>query len=145
MGSIRRRPLISAKPAAAKAVRVEVAASASAAVHKEDSFESLRLAFQARLESERVHFVTLSAALARAEENPAWIFEDLVYRAHRLQGGAAIFEESEVARAACKLENAAVVAAQSRADNTDQDVWAALEALVTLMGNLESVRSLAQA
>jgi hypothetical protein len=82
MGSIRRRP----RPAAA--------------IENDDGFESLRQAFHARLESERVHFVTLSAALARAEENPVWIFEDLVYRAHRLQGGAAIFEESEVAVAA---------------------------------------------
>ena len=132
MGSIRRRPLLPAKPAATTAPA-------------DDSFESLRQAFHARLESERVHFVTLSAALARAEENPVWIFEDLVYRAHRLQGGAAIFEESEVARAAGKLESAAVTAAQSHAGNTDENVWAALEALVTLMGSLESARAVAQA
>jgi hypothetical protein len=144
MGSIRRRPLTPAKPAAA-AVQVQAAPRVSGALDKEDSFESLRQAFHARLESERVHFVTLSAALARAEENPAWIFEDLVYRAHRLQGGAAIFEESEVACAAGKLENAAVMAAQSRADNTNEEVWSALEALVKLMGNLESVRALARA
>ena len=126
MGSIRRRPRM---PAAAPA---EV-------ISKEDSFESLRRAFHARLESERVHFVTLSAALARAEESPVWIFEDLVYRAHRLQGGAAIFEESAVALAAGKLESAAGMAAQSRAGNTDEEVWAALEALVNLMGNLDPV------
>jgi hypothetical protein len=100
----------------------------------EDSFENLRHAFHARLESERVHLVTLSAALARAEENPAWIFEDLQFRAHRLQGGAAIFEEAEVAQAAGVLEHAAVQAAQSRASNTDEDVWSALESLVSLMG-----------
>jgi len=117
----------------------------AAAIDRDDGFESLRQAFHARLESERVHFVTLSAALARAEENPVRIFEDLVYRAHRLQGGAAIFEESEVALAAGKLESAAVMAAQSRAGNTDEEVWAALEALVKLMGNLESVRSMARA
>jgi HPt (histidine-containing phosphotransfer) domain-containing protein len=117
----------------------------TAPVTQDDSFESLREAFHERLESERVHFVTLSAALARADENPVWIFEDLVYRAHRLQGGAAIFEESEVARAAGRLESAAGVAAQSRADNTDEDVWSALEALVNLMGNIESVRAMANA
>jgi HPt (histidine-containing phosphotransfer) domain-containing protein len=145
MGSIRRRPRTPAQPAAGAAARTEAAPQLSAALDKEDSFESLRQAFHARLESERVHFVSLSAALARAEENPAWIFEDLVYRAHRLQGGAAIFEESEVARAAGKLENAAVMAAQSRADNTNEEVWAALEALVKLMGSLESVRGMARA
>jgi chemotaxis protein histidine kinase CheA len=144
MGSINRRPRIPQKQADAAAAPARTAAIRSA-VGKEDSFESLRQAFHARLESERVHFVTLSAALARAEENPAWIFEDLVYRAHRLQGGAAIFEESEVARAAGKLESAAVIAAQSRADNTNEEVWAALEALVKLMGNLESVRDMARA
>jgi hypothetical protein len=127
MGSIRRRPLIKS------AARVPAAES-------DDSFESLREAFHARLESERVHFVTLSAALARADENPLWIFEDLVYRAHRLQGGAAIFEESEVALAAGRLESAAVVAAQSRAENTDENVWSALEALVKLMGSVEPLR-----
>jgi hypothetical protein len=111
---------------------------------REDSIESLRQAFHARLESDRVHFVTLSAALACADENPLWIFEDLVYRAHRLQGGAAIFEEAEVSLAAGRLENAARAAAQSRADNTDEDVWSALEALVKLMGSIESVRAAAQ-
>jgi hypothetical protein len=142
MGSIRRRPRVPAVPAPAVAAPATVQGET---ISKEDSFESLRQVFHARLESERVHFVTLSAALARAEENPVWIFEDLVYRAHRLQGGAAIFEESEVALAASKLESAAVTAAQSRAGNTDEKVWAALEALVNLMGNLDSVRGLAHA
>jgi hypothetical protein len=130
MGSIKRRPRSRAVPA-------EPVAQAEA----DDGFESLRLAFQARLESERVHFVTLSAALARADENPAWIFEDLQFRAHRLQGGAAIFDEAEVASAACALENAAVVAAKSRADNTDEHVWAALVALVRLMGSREPAQA----
>jgi HPt (histidine-containing phosphotransfer) domain-containing protein len=91
-----------------------------------------------------VHFVTLSAALACADENPLWIFEDLEHRAHRLRGGAAIFEESEVAMAAGRLENAAMLAAQSRAENTDENVWSALEALVKLMGRIESVRAAAR-
>jgi HPt (histidine-containing phosphotransfer) domain-containing protein len=129
MGSTKRRPRQTALPAEAE----------------DDGFESLRLAFQARLESERVHFVTLSAALARADENPAWIFEDLQYRAHRLQGGAAIFDEAEVALAAEALEQAAVAAAQTRADNTDENVWSALVTLVRLMGGHESARASLQA
>lgn len=124
MGSIKHRPR-------------KVAPKAEA----DDSFESLRHAFHVRMESERVHFVTLSAALARAEENPAWIFDDLKQRAHKLQGGAAIFEESEVAVAAGALEAAALEAAKSRATNTDENVWAALVALVRLMGNLEAART----
>jgi chemotaxis protein histidine kinase CheA len=127
MGSIRRRPR---KPLA----------TAPDGVDEDDRFESLRHAFHVRLESERVHFATLSAALAHADENPTWIFEDLVYRAHRLQGGAAIFEESEVAMAAGRLENAAVAAAESHAENTDEAVWSALEALVKVMGNIEAFR-----
>lgn len=115
MGSIKRRPR---KSAAA-----------------EDGFENLRHAFHARLESERVHFVSLSAALARAEENPAWIFEDLQFRAHRLQGGASIFEVTDVAKAAHALEQAAVCASKARADNTDEKVWEALVMLVQLMGD----------
>jgi hypothetical protein len=142
MGSIRRRPRLPAMPAPTATVPADIQ---GVAIGKEDSFESLRQVFHARLESERVHFVTLSAALARAEENPVWIFEDLVYRAHRLQGGAAIFAESEVALAASKLESAAVTAAQSRAGNTDEAVWATLQALVNLMGNLDAARALARA
>ena len=98
-----------------------------------------------RLESERVHFVSLSAALARAEENPSWIFEDLQFRAHRLQGGASIFEVTDVAQAAHALEEAAVTASKARADNTDEKVWAALVTLVQLMGGtragLETARA----
>jgi len=154
MGSIRRRPRLPAKPAAARATPAAAqgapsnaaqAESSQGARSKEDSFESLRQVFHARLESERVHFVSLSNALARAADNPSWIFEDLVYRAHRLQGGAAIFEESAVAIAASKLESAAVTAAQSSADNSRGEVCAALKALVDLMSNLESVRGLARA
>jgi HPt (histidine-containing phosphotransfer) domain-containing protein len=126
MGSIKRRPR-------------------KAAAELEDGFENLRHAFHARLESERVHLVSLSAALARAEENPAWIFEDLQFRAHRLQGGASIFEVTDVAQAAHALEQAAVSASKARADNTDEKVWSALVALVQLMGGNRAPAAGAQA
>ena len=100
----------------------------------DDGFEDLRNAFRERLESERVHLVSLSAALARAEDNPACIFEDLQFRAHRLQGGASIFEAPDLARAAHALEQAAVSASKTQADNTDEKVWEALVNLVQLMG-----------
>jgi len=111
----------------------------------EDGFENLRHAFHARLESERVHLVSLSAALAHAEANPAWIFEDLQFRAHRLQGGASIFEVTDVAQAAHMLEQAAVSAAKARADNTDEKVWSALVALVQVMGGNRAAAAGAQA
>jgi HPt (histidine-containing phosphotransfer) domain-containing protein len=73
--------------------------------------EKLQELFAVRLQSERVHFVTLSAALARAEESPAGIFDDLTFRAHRLKGAAATFEFADLAAAAGALEQASFAAA----------------------------------
>jgi HPt (histidine-containing phosphotransfer) domain-containing protein len=101
-----------------------------------DGFDELREAFQARLKGDRVHFVVLSAALARTDEDPSQIFDDLQYRAHRLRGSAAIFEVTEIAEAATALEQAAAAASVAHADNTDAAVWSALVALVRLMGTL---------
>jgi len=101
-----------------------------------DGFDELRLAFHARLQNDRVHFATLSAALARAEASPAWIFQDLQFRAHKIRGGAAIFEIAEVESAAAALEQAAICACMSNANNTDAAVWTALVGLVRLMGKL---------
>ncbi|MEP6886447.1 MAG: Hpt domain-containing protein, partial [Gammaproteobacteria bacterium] len=75
-----------------------------------------------------------SAALARTEENPSKIFDDLQYRAHRLRGSAAIFEVVEISAAAEALEQAAACASVSHADNSDPAVWSALGTLVRLMG-----------
>jgi HPt (histidine-containing phosphotransfer) domain-containing protein len=102
-----------------------------------DGLEELRLAFHARLQSDRVHFTTLSAALARAEESPGWIFQDLQFRAHKIRGGAAIFEIAKVEAAAFALEQAAIAASLSNANNTDPGVWTALEDLVRLMGEMD--------
>src|SRR4029077_19071989 len=61
-----------------------------------DGLDELRMAYYAGLQRERVHLAALSAALARAEENPVWIFQDLKFRAHKIRSGAAIFEIAEV-------------------------------------------------
>jgi HPt (histidine-containing phosphotransfer) domain-containing protein len=106
----------------------------AAAVVPGDGFDELRDAFQARLKGDRVHFVVLSAALARNVENPTRIFDDLQYRAHRLRGSASIFEVAEIASAANELEQAAASASVGQADNTDPAVWSALVTLVRLMG-----------
>lgn len=103
-----------------------------------DEADRLRLAFHARLQSERVHFVTLSAALARVEESPDWIFHDLRNRAHKIRGTAAMFEIAEVAAAARALELASISASTSHAENTDAAVWNALVALVRLMGAIDA-------
>jgi HPt (histidine-containing phosphotransfer) domain-containing protein len=107
-----------------------------------DSLEELRQAFYDRLQSERVHFATLSAVLARAGKNPAWIFEDLQFRAHKMRGGAAIFEIPEVAATACSLEEAAKRASLAKANNTDPGVERALGALVQLLGALGAKETL---
>ncbi len=99
--------------------------------------EKLQELFAVRLQSERVHFVTLSAALARAEECPAGIFDDLTFRAHRLRGAAATFEFANLAEAAGTLEKASLAAASARAAHTDPDVWEALVALVQMLGIIE--------
>jgi HPt (histidine-containing phosphotransfer) domain-containing protein len=99
--------------------------------------EKLQELFAVRLQSERVHFVTLSAALARAEESPAGIFDDLTFRAHRLKGAAATFDFANLAAAAGALEQASFAAATSHAAHTDPDVWEALVALVQMLGAFE--------
>ena len=102
-----------------------------------DGLDELRMVFHARLQGERVHLATLSAALARAEENPVWIFQDLKFRAHKIRGGAAILEIAGVGAAAGALELAAASAIASNAENTDDAVWAGLVELVRVIGELD--------
>jgi HPt (histidine-containing phosphotransfer) domain-containing protein len=116
--------------------RIQLRKAIPAGAH-DDGFEDLKIAFCTRLQNERVRFVTLSAALARAEDDPGRIFHDLSARAHRIRGGAAALEISEMASAAGALELAATTASASRADNTDAAVWSALVALVRILGTLD--------
>lgn len=102
-----------------------------------DDFEDLQLAFRTRLQSERVRFVALSAALARADDDPAGIFHDLSARAQKIRGGAAALGITEMASAACALELAATTASACRAENTDAAVWSALVALVKSLATLD--------
>jgi len=120
MGSIRRWP----RPEAPPSLR--------------DELGELRIAFQVRMHSERVHLVALSAELARAEGDPGIIYDDLAVRARRLQGGAEVLEFDEVAAAADSLEKAAYRAAALHTDNADTSVWNALVALVSVMGSYDA-------
>jgi HPt (histidine-containing phosphotransfer) domain-containing protein len=99
--------------------------------------DDLRVVFQAKLQGERAHFVALSAALARAEDGPGPVFNELRNRAHKMRGSAAVFEMAQVASAAGALEMAAIAATVSHADNTDAAVWTSLVALVRYLGTLE--------
>lgn len=107
-------------------------------VAHDDDFEELQVAFHDRVQSERARFVALSAALARAEDDPSGIFRDLSDRAHKIRGGAAALEITEMASAAGALELAATTASACRADNTDAAVWSALVALVRILGTLDA-------
>jgi HPt (histidine-containing phosphotransfer) domain-containing protein len=73
---------------------------------------------------------SLAAVLSRAEGDPAHAFEDIQLFAHRLHGGAAIFETPEVGIAANTLEQAAASASVVHADSSDASVWRALENLL---------------
>ena len=101
-------------------------------------FESFGSIFLARLQSERVHLATLSAALARADENPEAIFHDLHSRARRLSGTAGIFEAADIAAAAHALERAAAAAAHSHSDNANPHVWGAMLVLMSLLQRVEA-------
>lgn len=100
--------------------------------------DDLRVVFQGKLQSERAHFVALSAALARAEDGPGPVFNELRNRAHKMRGSAAVFEMAQVASAAGSLEVAAIAATVSHADNTDAAVWTALVALVRFLATLDT-------
>ena len=89
--------------------------------------------FLAQLLSERVHLATLSAELARADDSPGEIFDNLRCRAHWLNGTANDFEAADIAAAAGALEQAAEAAAQKHSDNADPAVWGALLTLISVL------------
>jgi HPt (histidine-containing phosphotransfer) domain-containing protein len=103
----------------------------------DDGLGELRVVFEGKLQSERAHFVALSASLARVEGSPDPVFNELRNRAHKMRGSAAVFEMRQVASVAGSLEIAAIAATVSHADNTDAAVWTALVALVRLLGILD--------
>jgi ABC-type Fe2+-enterobactin transport system substrate-binding protein len=96
----------------------------------ENPFEELRGIFLARLRSDRALLTTLATALTRAEGDEAYNFEDIQLFAHRLRGGAAIFETPEIGTAAYALEQAAVSASVAHAESAHAAVRKALEHLL---------------
>ena len=96
----------------------------------EDPFEELRDLFFSRLRTERVRLTELAAALAHAEGDPVHTYEEIRLFAHRLRGGAAIFETPEVGVAANALEQAAASALEAHADTSYASVRTALDDLL---------------
>jgi HPt (histidine-containing phosphotransfer) domain-containing protein len=101
-----------------------------------DKFASLLCALSERAGA----FRDLGAVLARTDESPAPIFDDLHHRAHRLKGTAATFDFAALAAAAGALEKAAMAARARDAAHTDDEVWTALVALVQMLGDPRLVR-----
>lgn len=97
--------------------------------------------FLSRLESERVHLVSLRAALERATERTGIIFDDLQFRAHNLNGVAGTLEASAVANAAHQLEDAAFAASRTHSNSADIPVRTALDSLIRLLGQLDDGES----
>jgi HPt (histidine-containing phosphotransfer) domain-containing protein len=97
--------------------------------------------FLSRLESERVHLVSLRAALERATERTGIIFDDLQFRAHNLNGVAGTLEASSVAKAAHQLEDAAFAASRTHSNSADIPVRAALDSLIRLLGQFDDGES----
>ena len=99
-------------------------------VTSEDPFDELRDLFFARLRTDRVHLLALGTALACCEGDPAYPLEKIKLFAHRLRGGAAIFETPDIGDAANILEEAAALAAIVHADRSDASVRTALDSLL---------------
>ena len=91
--------------------------------------EHYRAALHDRLRRDRVRLTTLSATLARAEQDAACSFEEIRAFAHRLGGTAAAFEADEITAAAHTLEQAANRALSTNSGHFDPPVWTALETL----------------
>ena len=91
--------------------------------------EHFRVALHDRLRRDRVRLTTLSATLARAEQDAACSFEEIRAFAHRLGGAAAVFDADEITAAAHTLEQAANRALSTNASHFDPPVWTALETL----------------
>jgi len=115
--------------------------ASQAPITSEDPFGELRDAFFARLRSDRVHLTTFAAALAHTEGDPACTFEDIQLFAHRLRGGAAIFETPDVGIAANALEQAAASASAAHAHRSDASVWTALENLLDKLAIVNGQRA----
>jgi HPt (histidine-containing phosphotransfer) domain-containing protein len=109
----------------------------SAADASEDALDNLRQAFKARLIEDRARFVALRDALEARQVPPEAIIAELRNRAHKVRGGAAIFEMRDLAATACALEDAAL-AASCQVKQGESAIQGPLDALIDFLGRCAS-------
>jgi HPt (histidine-containing phosphotransfer) domain-containing protein len=98
----------------------------------DDALDGVRKSFNARLVQDHERFVALRAALQARQVPPEAIIAELRNRAHKVRGGAAIFEMKELAATACALEEAAI-AASVQVKRGDAMVEAPLATLIEFL------------
>jgi HPt (histidine-containing phosphotransfer) domain-containing protein len=107
----------------------------------DDRFEELRIAYYARLKSDRAKVATLRGQFADGSDLKA-TYEAIRVCAHGMAGAAAIFEAADIMMAARKLEQAAVDATTSpdRAQSAEHSGNPALSPLLdSLIELLDSI------
>jgi HPt (histidine-containing phosphotransfer) domain-containing protein len=92
----------------------------------DDRFEELRIAYYARLKSDRAQVVALRTQLAKDPGSKA-TYEAIRVCAHGMAGAAAIFEATDIMGAARKLEHAAADAPRAPDAATPIDPTKSLE------------------
>lgn len=109
--------------------------SAQSGAARDDRFEELRLAYYARLRSDRARVRALRTELDSTQETVP-TYEAIRLCAHGMAGAAAIFEAKDIMQAARKLEHAAGHAAQTQASGAKSGVRPSLDALMELLNTL---------
>ena len=104
----------------------------------DDRFEELRIAYYARLKSDRAQVMTLRTQLAKGPESKA-TYEAIRVCAHGMAGAAAIFEATDIMKAARQLEHAASEAVHPKEAATDSGNPAVRPPLDSLIELLDSI------
>ena len=104
----------------------------------DDRFEELRIAYYARLKSDRAQVIALRTQLAKDPESKA-TYEAIRVCAHGMAGAAAIFEATDIMKAARQLEHAASEAANAKdaaGDSGNPAVRPLLDSLIELLDSI---------
>ncbi len=107
----------------------------------DDRFEELRIAYYARLKSDRAQVLSLRTLLVESSDAKA-AYEAIRACAHGMAGAAAIFEANDVMTAARQLEHAASAAKTSldsaapAGDSGNPAVSPLLDSLIELLNSI---------